>query len=55
MHNRVKKFLEELGLTQKELGKRVLVSRQAINALETENLTHLFGSHMIWQNCLVCQ
>ena len=35
MHNRVKEFREKLGLTQKELGERVLVSRQAINAIET--------------------
>jgi len=34
MHNRVRAFREELGLTQKELGERVLVSRQAINAIE---------------------
>ena len=35
MRNRVKTYREELGLTQKELGERVLVSRQAINAIET--------------------
>ena len=35
MLNRVKEFREELGLTQKELGERVFVSRQAINAVET--------------------
>ena len=36
MRNRVKEFREELSFTQKELGERVLVSRQAINAIETE-------------------
>ena len=35
MHNRVRELREGLGLTQKELGERVLVSRQAINAIET--------------------
>ena len=35
MRNKVKEYREELGLTQKELGERVLVSRQAINAIET--------------------
>ena len=35
MRNRVKEFREALGLTQKELGERVSVSRQAINAIET--------------------
>ena len=35
MQNRVKEFREECGLTQKELGERVFVSRQAINAIET--------------------
>ena len=35
MRNRVKEFREEHGLTQKELGERVRVSRQAINAIET--------------------
>lgn len=35
MHNRVKEFREAQNLTQKELGERVLVSRQAINAIET--------------------
>ena len=35
MQNRVREFREKLGLTQKELGERVLVSRQAINAIET--------------------
>ena len=35
MRNRVKEFREERSLTQKVLGERVLVSRQAINAIET--------------------
>ena len=35
MHNRVKEHREKRGLTQKELGECVLVSRQAINAIET--------------------
>ncbi|MCL1896277.1 MAG: helix-turn-helix transcriptional regulator [Clostridiales bacterium] len=35
MHNRVRVYREKLGLTQKELGERVFVSRQAINAIET--------------------
>ena len=35
MRNRVKELREVMGLTQKELGERVSVSRQAINAIET--------------------
>ena len=35
MQNRVRELREELGLTQRELGERVSVSRQAINAIET--------------------
>ena len=35
MKNRVKTFREWQGLTQKELGELVGVSRQAINAVET--------------------
>ena len=35
MHNLVKTLREERGLTQKELGELVGVSRQAINAIET--------------------
>jgi putative transcriptional regulator len=35
MQNNVRKLREELGLTQKELGERLGVSRQAINAIET--------------------
>lgn len=36
MKNRVKEFRESLGLTQEHLGELVGVSRQAINAIETE-------------------
>ena len=36
MKNRLKEFRESLGLTQEQLGKLVGVSRQAINAIETE-------------------
>lgn len=35
MINRIKELREKLGLTQKELGEKVGVSRQAINAIET--------------------
>lgn len=35
MKNKVKEFREKIGLTQKELGERIGVSRQAINAIET--------------------
>ena len=35
LKNRVKQLREEKGLTQKELGEKVGVSRQAINAIET--------------------
>ncbi len=34
MQNNVRRLREEHGLTQKELGERVGVSRQAINAIE---------------------
>jgi putative transcriptional regulator len=36
MKNKMKQFREHLGLTQEQLGKLVGVSRQAINAIETE-------------------
>ncbi len=36
MKNKIKKFRESLGLTQEQLGKLIGVSRQAINAIETE-------------------
>jgi putative transcriptional regulator len=35
MRNRVREFRKESRLTQKELGEKVSVSRQAINAIET--------------------
>lgn len=35
MNNQIRRRREALGLTQKELGARVGVSRQAINAVET--------------------
>ena len=35
MRNHVRELREKRGLTQKELGDRVGVSRQAINAIET--------------------
>lgn len=36
MRNRLKRLREDLGLTQEQLGELVGVSRQAINAIETE-------------------
>lgn len=36
MKNKLKQFREEIGLTQEQLGELVGVSRQAINAIETE-------------------
>jgi putative transcriptional regulator len=36
MQNRLKELRTEKGWTQEELGKRAGVSRQAVNALETE-------------------
>lgn len=35
MQNQVRALREAIGLTQKELGERAGVSRQAINAIET--------------------
>ena len=35
MKNKVRELREAVGLTQKELGEKVGVSRQAINAIET--------------------
>lgn len=35
MKNRVKELREASGLTQKELGEKLRVSRQAVNAIET--------------------
>lgn len=36
MKNKLREFREALGLTQEQLGQLVGVSRQAINAIETE-------------------
>lgn len=36
MKNKIKQFREYLGITQEQLGEIVGVSRQAINAIETE-------------------
>lgn len=36
MKNKIKQFREHLGITQEQLGELVGVSRQAINAIETE-------------------
>ncbi len=36
MKNKIKQFRENSGLTQEQLGELVGVSRQAINAIETE-------------------
>lgn len=54
MKNRLKEMREATGLTQKEVGEKVGVSRQAINAIETGkydpsiwlayDLARLFGS-----------
>lgn len=38
MKNKLKQFRENLGLTQEQLGELVGVSRQAINAIETEKI-----------------
>lgn len=36
MKNKIKQFREHLGLTQEQLGELIGVSRQSINAIETE-------------------
>lgn len=36
MKNRLREFREAFGLTQEQLGKLIGVSRQSINAIETE-------------------
>ncbi|HAK42728.1 MAG TPA: transcriptional regulator [Clostridium sp.] len=36
MKNRIKELRESMGITQEQLGKLIGVSRQAINAIETE-------------------
>ena len=56
MKNQVRRLREEHGLTQKQLGEQVHVSRQAINAVETGkydpslwlayDIARLFGMHI---------
>lgn len=56
MKNRVRQLREQQGLTQKQLGEMVHVSRQAINAVETGkfdpslwlayDIAQLFGFHI---------
>jgi len=36
MKNKIKELRESMGITQEQLGKLIGVSRQAINAIETE-------------------
>lgn len=58
MQNKVKCLREERGLTQRELGEKVGVSRQAINAIETGkfdpsiwlayDLAQFFGVSIEW-------
>ena len=50
MKNRLKEFREILGLTQEQLGELVGVSRQAINAIETEKF-----EPSIWLAYDICQ
>lgn len=50
MKNRLKEFRELLGLTQEQLGELVGVSRQAINAIETEKY-----EPSIWLAYDICQ
>lgn len=50
MKNRIKEFREYLGLTQERLGKLVGVSRQAINAIETEKF-----EPSIWMAYDICK
>ena len=57
MKNKVRKLREESGLTQKQLGEKVNVSRQAINAVETEkydpslwlayDIAQFFGTNIV--------
>lgn len=53
MKNRVKELREKENLTQKKLGEKVHVSRQAINAMKPENMTRHFGWLMILHNCFI--
>ncbi|MEN6391633.1 MAG: helix-turn-helix transcriptional regulator [Syntrophomonas sp.] len=50
MKNRLKELRESLGLTQQQLGELVGVSRQAINAIETEKF-----EPSIWLAYDLCQ
>ena len=53
MKNRVKELREKEGLTQKKLGEKVNVSRQAINAIETGKYDPSLGWLMILHNYLI--
>jgi len=50
MKNKIKQLREALGLTQEQLGALVGVSRQAINAIETEKF-----EPSIWLAYDICQ
>ena len=50
MKNRVRQLREEQGLTQKQLGEKVNVSRQAINAVETGKF-----DPSLWLACDIAQ
>ncbi|MDF2987851.1 MAG: putative transcriptional regulator [Eubacterium sp.] len=50
MKNRIKELREASGLTQEQLGEMVGVSRQAINAIETEKY-----EPSIWLAYDICQ
>lgn len=50
MKNKLKEFRELFGLTQEQLGELVGVSRQAINAIETEKF-----EPSIWLAYDICQ
>ncbi len=54
MRNGVREFREKCGMTQKELGERVGVSRQAINAIETGSSTPRSGSRTTWRASSAC-
>lgn len=43
MKNRVKELREQYGLTQAQLGEKVKVSRQAINAIENRTRVSWYG------------
>lgn len=48
MKNRIRQLREEKRLTQEQLGEMVGTSRQAINAIETENPSRPSGLPMIF-------